>query len=244
MRQEDPEAEKFLQYFYDHCILTLLSPILDLPDRSPTGMFSSTPYVCSTDLALADPPLSLSLHDIALTGHLCDLLCFFVTHHTFRSKYFVLSSPIALNVAKLFPTKHKHLRLAALRFFRACVGKNDDFYNRFLIKNGLFGGVLEMVEGERAKDNLLASACLEFFEHIRAVSPSVASRLARIDLVEQHNAKAIINHLMERWGDRIRSLALLLPTFANLIARSEQNNEPPPPPETSVADSSTELTSK
>ena len=37
MRQEDPEAEKFLQYFYDHCILPLLAPILDLPDRLMTG---------------------------------------------------------------------------------------------------------------------------------------------------------------------------------------------------------------
>lgn len=33
LRQEDPEAEKFLQYFYDHCILSLLSPILNLPER-------------------------------------------------------------------------------------------------------------------------------------------------------------------------------------------------------------------
>lgn len=37
MRQEDPEAEKFLQYFYDHCTGLLFKPLLDLPDRSPGG---------------------------------------------------------------------------------------------------------------------------------------------------------------------------------------------------------------
>lgn len=34
LRNEDPEAEKFLQYFYDHCIGALFKPILDLPDPS------------------------------------------------------------------------------------------------------------------------------------------------------------------------------------------------------------------
>ena len=37
LRQEDPEAEKFLQYFYDHCMTSLLDPLVKLPDRSPSG---------------------------------------------------------------------------------------------------------------------------------------------------------------------------------------------------------------
>lgn len=117
-----------------------------------------------------DALLALSTHDIAVCCHICDLLCFFVTHHTFRSKFYVLSSPISANVAKLFKTRHKHLKLAALRYFRACIGKNDEFYNRFLIKNDLFRPVLDVAIAERGKDNLLASACLDFFELIRTVS--------------------------------------------------------------------------
>lgn len=165
-RQEDPEAEKFLDYFYKNCILQLLAPILDLSDDSPLG--ASVPGAVR-----ADGP-DISLHDVALCGHLCDLLCFFVSHHSFRSKYFVLSSPVSKNVAKLFNTRHKHLRLAALRYFRSCIGKQDDFHNRFLMKHDLLTPILDLAVAEMDKDNLLASACLEFFEFIRTVRPTAA----------------------------------------------------------------------
>lgn len=43
VRPEDPEAEKFLQYFYDDCAEPLFAPILSLPDRAAGGRcFSST----------------------------------------------------------------------------------------------------------------------------------------------------------------------------------------------------------
>lgn len=123
-----------------------------------------------TSRSVTDPLMQLSVQQVALCGHLCDLLCFFVSHHTFRSKFFVLSSSLGTHVVKLFYTRHKHLRLAALRFLRATLAKNDDFYNRFLMKNDLFRPALELAWNERKKDNLLASACLEFFEYIRTVS--------------------------------------------------------------------------
>lgn len=113
----------------------------------------------------------MSASQVALCGHLCDLLCFFISHHTFRSKYFVLSSTLGTHIPKLFQlTRHKHLRLAALRVLRAIVAKNDDFYNRFLMKADLFKPALELAWAERKRDNLLASACLELFEYVRTVS--------------------------------------------------------------------------
>ncbi|GAA6063624.1 hypothetical protein JCM10212_000125 [Sporobolomyces blumeae] len=201
-RQEDPEAEKFLQYFYDHCILSLLQPLIDLPERTEK-----------------DPPLALAPAQTALLSHLCDLLCFFIAHHTFRSKYLILSSPqLAKSVSRLLRprprlTRHTHLRLAALRFFRACVARNDDFYNRFLVKHDLVKAVVETADDEKDKDNLLGSACLEFFEYIRGT-----------------NAKQLINHLMDRCGETIRRLAAKFSTFEGLVARWEINNEPPPRP--------------
>ncbi|KAM0756516.1 DUF625-domain-containing protein [Meredithblackwellia eburnea MCA 4105] len=202
MRQEDPEAEKFLQYFYDECIKTLMAPMFEVPKRNSPS----------------DPPIELPIPTLALCGHLCDLMCFFVSHHTFRSKYYVLASEVALAISRLFGTRHKHLQLAALRFFRACVGKSDDFYNRFLMKNDLFGPILELVAREKEKDNLITSAGLEFFEFIRT-----------------SNAKAVINHLMDRYGERVRQLALWLRTFEMIIAKWEQNNEPPPSAEVPAA---------
>lgn len=53
------------------------------------------------------------------------------------------------------------------------MGKNDDFFNRFLIKNVLLEPILEIAKAESEKDNLLGSACLEFFEFIRTVSSPV-----------------------------------------------------------------------
>ncbi|GAA6046560.1 hypothetical protein JCM3770_006209 [Rhodotorula araucariae] len=206
VRQEDPEAEKFLQYFYDHCMLSLVQPLTDLPQGNDS-----------------DPPLNLSAATTALLTHLCDLLCFFITHHTFRSKYLILSSPeLAKSVARILRprprlTRHTHLRLAALRFLRACVARNDDFYNRFLVKHDLVRPVLDTADEEKDKDNLLGSACLDFFEYLRT-----------------SNAKALLNHLMDRSGDVVRRLAKgsgatpPLRTFEALIARWDMNNEPPP----------------
>lgn len=66
--------------------------------------------------------------------------------------------------------EQKHIRLAALRFFRACIGRSDDFYNRYLIKNGAFSDIIDLAKIETQADNLLASACLDLFEYLRRVS--------------------------------------------------------------------------
>ncbi|GAA94601.1 uncharacterized protein L969DRAFT_87512 [Mixia osmundae IAM 14324] len=185
---EDPQAEKFLQYFYDKCAQTLIKPLLDL-----------------------EGPFDPSQTQIALYVHLCDHLCFFVNAGSFRSKYMILSSPVSQKVAFLLLSKPKHLRLAALRYFRACIGRQDDFYNRYLTKENIFEPVLSVIEGEREKDNLVVSACLEFFEKIRT-----------------SGAKILINHLVKEFGSRIRGLALDYPTFEALVNKWEQINEPPP----------------
>ncbi|BGP12316.1 hypothetical protein JCM10213_002580 [Rhodosporidiobolus nylandii] len=210
VRQEDPEAEKFLQYFYDHCMLSLVAPLMELPERKEN-----------------DPPLDLAPHQIALLSQTCDLLCFFISHHTFRSKYLVLSNPqLAKSVVRILRprprlVRHTPLRLAALRFIRSIVARTDDFYNRFLIKHDLIRPVLETADEEKERDNLLGSACLEFFEYLRTT-----------------NAKALLNHVMDRAGEQVRKLATVVPplkTFESLIARWEMNNEPPPVPTVTVS---------
>jgi uncharacterized membrane protein YbaN (DUF454 family) len=73
-----------------------------------------------------------------------------------------------------------------LRYFRSCLSRNDEFYNRTLTKHKLFGPILELFEQEGSKDNLVTSACLDFFEHIRLVRPHVNSwtlSTGRVDAV-------------------------------------------------------------
>ena len=112
-------------------------------------------------------------------------------------------------VAALLRAKAKHVRLAALRYFRAAIGRNDDFYNRYLVKNDTFSPLLQLTKAEVAANNLLSSACLELFEFIRI-----------------NNIKIVLNHLMERFGDEVRHLGTAFDVFRGLAMKWEQNNEP------------------
>lgn len=50
------------------------------------------------------------------------------------------------------------------------MGLQDEFYIRHMIKNKLFEPILNIVIETMPRDNLLNSACLEFFEFIKRVS--------------------------------------------------------------------------
>ncbi|KAH9817343.1 component of IIS longevity pathway SMK-1-domain-containing protein [Melampsora americana] len=129
-----------------------------------------------------------------------------------HTKYAVLESTLAAKVGSiLLFDRYKFVQLSALRFFRACLMKSDDVWNRRYIQYDLYIPVLDLLDRQGSKDNLLSSACLEFFENIRL-----------------KNAKPVLDHLMKRDGTRIKQLSEKLVTFKSLIARWEMNNEPPP----------------
>lgn len=188
--------------------------------------------------------LELPITKIALYTHLCELLCFFVVNHSFRSKFFILSSSVTSKITRLLRARPKHIRLgklfrkpflgqpslnvpisqtAALRYFRACVGRNDDFYNRYLVKNGMIPAILQLTKQETSNDNLLASACLELFEYLR-LNPS---------------SRIILNDLMSNHEDEVKALSTGLPVFQGLLAKWEQLNEPPPPVENTSSEADT-----
>lgn len=112
----------------------------------------------------------LSIAEVSLYSHLVETLCFFVRQHAFRGKYFLLAENLPSRVAQLLESPEKHLKLTALKFFRVCVGLQDEFYIRHMIKNKLFEPILNIVIETMPRDNLLNSACLEFFEFIKRVS--------------------------------------------------------------------------
>lgn len=58
--------------------------------------------------------LELSSSKIALYTHLCDLLCFCVINHSFRSKFFILSSSVTVKLTALLRARPKHIRLGEL----------------------------------------------------------------------------------------------------------------------------------
>ncbi|WAR60687.1 hypothetical protein PtB15_9B626 [Puccinia triticina] len=244
-RDEDPDNERFLQFFYDHCVHILASPLLKLPELNPYAPPSERETV------------SLSPLEAATFNHLCEMICFIIVQHSFRSKYFILSTNLLNKIGSLLtiigprsapalttkakPSKdsernevsppapaqtrknsYKYLELVGLKILKTCFNKKDQFYDRALIKNSLIDlVVLDIFVAQDGKDNLVSSACLELFENIRL-----------------NNPKPILNHLMDKRPDVIRLLAQKFTTFQSLIQRWEQNNDPQNAPGSGPAQSS------
>ncbi|KAF2235807.1 DUF625-domain-containing protein [Viridothelium virens] len=179
-----PLADNFIQNFYDESAKKLFQPLKDLEKRENMS--------------------NLTVQEISLYSHLVEVLCFFVRQHSFRSKYFILSEGLASRVAQLMACPEKHLKLGALRYFRTCIGLQDEFHNRQIISNKLFEPIFNIVFATMPKDNLLNSACLELFEFIK-----------------RENVKAIIIHLVETYRDQLKDINYV-PTFQQLILRYDQ----------------------
>ena len=104
----------------------------------------------------------------AARGHACDLLSFCVRAHTYRMKYFVLRNNLVGRILELMKYEDKFLKLAALRFVRACVGVRDDFLNRHLVKKDHLAPVFALFKANHPKDNLISSAIIDLVEYIRS----------------------------------------------------------------------------
>ena len=96
--------------------------------------------------------------------------------------------------------------LAALKFFRTCIGLQDEFYNRQILQSCLFEPILNIVYETMPRDNLLNSACLELFEFIK-----------------RENIKPIITHVVEHYRGKLQDITYV-DTFQNLILRYDQMN--------------------
>lgn len=94
--------------------------------------------------------------------------------------------------------------LAALKFFRVCIGLQDDFYNRQITQNHLFEPILNIVYETMPRDNLLNSACLELFEFIK-----------------REGFQTLILHIVENYRERLQQITYV-DTFQALILRYDQ----------------------
>ncbi|KAK9469286.1 component of IIS longevity pathway SMK-1-domain-containing protein [Lipomyces arxii] len=204
-RADDPEIEMFLDTFYSHSARRLFEPLSKLSDAGKVN--------------------SMSFHESTIYICLCDLVCSFIKLHGYRSRTFFFESNVLLNLSKLFGSKHKSLLLATLRCFRQCIGTNDEFYYRVLIKNKLFASIVDLTVEVRERNNLLNSACLEFFEFIR---------VGNIKTEYQRNMKTVVLHLVDVYPSQLEKLKLFEPIQA-LLVRYEQIHDQSALRETSPA---------
>ncbi|KAA6411259.1 MAG: hypothetical protein FRX48_04539 [Lasallia pustulata] len=180
----NPQTESFITNFYEESAKKLFQPLKNLEKRQ----------------SLHD----LTFQEISLFTNLVEILMFLIRQHLFRSKYFVLTEKLAARIAQLLSCPQKHLKLTALKFFRTCIGLQDEFYHRQIIQNHLFEPILNIVYDTMPRDNLLNSACLELFE-----------------FVKRENIKPIIIHVVENYREKLQDVTYV-DTFQNLITRYDQ----------------------
>ena len=125
---------------------------------------------------------------VQVLGRILELLSFFVEHHTYHIKNYILHKGkqiftvlwirvLLLNtflildllrrILVLVKSRHTFLKLCAVRFMRKIINLKDEFYNRYIIKGNLFVPVVDALVSNYDRYNLLNSAILEMFEFIR-----------------------------------------------------------------------------
>ena len=202
---EGREQDDFLNLFYESFVAQLAAPVAGKVHlgTGPMNGASIGDDAASQDVEGEEVDAGV----LTSRQHVCELLCFCVHKHSYRIKYFILRNNVLVKILKLVSQRDKCLVLAALRFFRACIGLRDEFYNRYVVKNRCFESVMRQLIANRHRDNLLHSAILELFEFIR-----------------RENIKSLIAHLAETYQNELASLTHV-EIFKGLLLRHEQNEE-------------------
>lgn len=86
------------------------------------------------------------------------------------------------------------------------IGLQDEFYIKHLTEKQALAPILDVLIATMPKDNLLSSACLDFFEYIK-----------------KENLKDLVKHLVVNYRDKLLSLSYL-PTFREIIVRYDSTS--------------------
>lgn len=178
------QTDNILNKYYEEATRRLFKPLKDLEGRKNID--------------------DLSVAESMLFSHLLDILSVLVKQYNLRSRVFLLSDPLAPQVAQLLASSEKHLKLSALKYFRSCIGLHENFYNRQIIQHNLFDPILNVLFESMPRDNLLNSACLELFEFIK-----------------RENFKELTIHLVETYRERLEQIPDVN-TFRDLIDKYEK----------------------
>ncbi|XP_077219478.1 uncharacterized protein LOC143853553 [Tasmannia lanceolata] len=101
-----------------------------------------------------------------ILSNICELLRFCVLHHPYRIKCNFLLNNIIEKVLFLTRRREKYLVVAAVRFLRTIISRNDEHLIRHIVKNNLLKPVVEAFICNGNRYNLLNSAVLELLEYI------------------------------------------------------------------------------
>merc|ERR1712013_148139 len=181
------EKTDFLNHFYKHCMHVFIAPLLsNTVHESPEKSDSCT---------------------VQVLGLILELLSFFVEHHTYHIKNYILHKDLLRRILILIKSRHTFLKLCALRFMRKIIALKDGFYNRYIIKGNLFCPVIDALVSNYDRYNLLNSAILEMFEFIKI-----------------EDIKSLCTHVVENFSPTLDKITYVQ-TFKALKMRYDQHQD-------------------
>lgn len=177
----------FLSIFYEHYMewlvapfqFTILHPTRRIPDRvlsAPSESVLFRRFLKTLQKGIHGDEAWLRTVPVCAvrTSFTVELLSFCVRAHLCRMKLFLLKSRVIGNVLNLLRPQplgisgDRCLKLAALRFLRAVLSVNDEFYHRHIIQHNLFDSVFEAFRANPVGDNLVSSAIVEMCDYIHS----------------------------------------------------------------------------
>ncbi|KAJ5833547.1 hypothetical protein N7474_001858 [Penicillium riverlandense] len=177
-------SDTFVQQHFDESAKRLFRPLKELANRHNLN--------------------DLTFQEVTLYSHLVEILTFFVRQQQYRARNAIHNESLAPRVAQLLTAPQKHLKLVALKFFRALVNVSDTFWQALITHTPAFGLCLDIIYETMPRDNLLNSACLELFDYIK-----------------RSNCKSFIIHIVEEYREKLESINYV-ETFHHLILRYDQ----------------------
>ncbi|KAJ2489090.1 Platinum sensitivity protein [Coemansia sp. RSA 2050] len=172
--QANSESEDFLAMFYELYVYSTMECLLKVTSKDLDA------------LGTRDKRSALYLF-------LCELLSLMMRFHGYRARNFIISSGMFDRVCLFLSAKHSFLKLAALRFFRVCIGLQDDVYNKYLTGNNLLAPVVELLASIYPRDNLLTSACRDLFA-----------------IVADNRVLSLLSHLLGAHGQTLERIPCVL----------------------------------
>uniref|UniRef100_L2GG23 Suppressor of mek1 n=1 Tax=Colletotrichum fructicola (strain Nara gc5) TaxID=1213859 RepID=L2GG23_COLFN len=183
-RHIDVQQDVYVNTFYINSAPRLFKPLFDLKERKD---------------------MTFPLQQASIFTYLIEILCFFIRQHGHRAKQFILEHDVLRRVAQLLACPEKYLKLVAVRFFRTLANLQDSFWDKHIMDHGILLPLLDLVSKSMPRDNLLSSACLEFFVYINA----------------QDNKKDYCKFLVHNYRERLVALSYE-DTFKSMVANFDQ----------------------
>ncbi|CAA7407455.1 unnamed protein product [Spirodela intermedia] len=155
--QNDAIIEIFYEKYLDRLVDVITS-------SCPSKNISQTRVTAVSSIGRVE---SRALTKPEILSNICELLCFCVLHHPYRIKCNLIVNNVIEKVLCLTRRREKYLVVAAVRFMRTVVSRNDEFLARHIVKNNLMKPIVEAFVRNGSCYNMLHSGVLELLEYIR-----------------------------------------------------------------------------